>query len=173
MSAILTNPDQLPPLSRRPTDCEVETRAIIGDAWGRWVAARDAIREPDDVVDALAVSAVKRDLEAVHTRRLNAALEAAERRAIEQGGREAVFARAHRDTRLGLEAPYDEDGLVETIETADILRAARDRLGLSQRAMAEAMDIPLRTYESWEGGQEPQHPSLVRLAVAELERRHG
>lgn len=58
-------------------------------------------------------------------------------------------------------------------ELAADLRATRDRLGLSQRAMAAALRVPLRTYESWEGGQEPQHPSVLRLAVAELERRAG
>lgn len=51
------------------------------------------------------------------------------------------------------------------------LRAARDRLGYSQTKMAAALGVPMRTYQSWEGGQEPQHPDLIRLAVAEVERR--
>ena len=35
---------------------------------------------------------------------------------------------------------------------ADELRAERARLGLSQQALSEALGVPKRTIENWEGG---------------------
>ena len=51
---------------------------------------------------------------------------------------------------------------------ADI-RARRDALGMTQRAMAEALGVPLNTYARWEqGARQPENPSLLRLALDHL-----
>jgi len=47
------------------------------------------------------------------------------------------------------------------------LKAARAMLGLSQRAMAEAMGTPRRTYEDWESGKNTA-PPMIRLAISAL-----
>ena len=50
------------------------------------------------------------------------------------------------------------------------LRQARASAGLSQLRMAEAMEIPRRTIEQWEGGQRTPPPYVQRLVLRELER---
>lgn len=51
------------------------------------------------------------------------------------------------------------------------LRAAREALGLSQRALAERLGVPQATVSRWETGQHPiQHPRILRLALERLAR---
>ena len=51
------------------------------------------------------------------------------------------------------------------------LRAARIRLGLSQRALAQAFGVPQQTLSRWETGfMAIQHPLILRLALKALER---
>jgi len=56
----------------------------------------------------------------------------------------------------------------------DRLRAWRVSLGLSQARAAQALGVPTRTLQGWEGGREPLHAGLVVLAMraveAEMER---
>lgn len=47
------------------------------------------------------------------------------------------------------------------------LRAQRQRLGLSQRAMAQTLGIHRRTYVRWEV-ERTEHERLVTLAVKQL-----
>lgn len=54
---------------------------------------------------------------------------------------------------------------------AALLRAVRDLLGgIAQREMAEWLGVPMRTYQSWEGGQEPQHRDMLMRALRDLGR---
>ena len=49
------------------------------------------------------------------------------------------------------------------------LRAARQTLGLTQRALAEALGVPQATISRWETGTHPiQHPRILRLALERL-----
>lgn len=57
------------------------------------------------------------------------------------------------------------------VADTDRLRAARARLGLSQRAMAEALSTPRRTYEDWEAGVS-RIPGPVWLALQWLNHLH-
>lgn len=50
------------------------------------------------------------------------------------------------------------------IVSPDWLREARESLGLSQRAMADALKTPLRTYEDWEAGRR-RAPGIVEVAL--------
>lgn len=52
-----------------------------------------------------------------------------------------------------------------------LLRATRARLGLAQPAMADRLGVPMRTYQSWEAGQVPQHPELVVRALRDVQER--
>ena len=45
---------------------------------------------------------------------------------------------------------------------------AREAAGLSQSAMSRIMEIPLRTIQSWEGGQRACPPWAERLIIKEL-----
>jgi len=42
--------------------------------------------------------------------------------------------------------------------TADKLKARREALGLSQSEMAEALRVPLRTYQGWESAVKKKTP---------------
>jgi transcriptional regulator with XRE-family HTH domain len=49
------------------------------------------------------------------------------------------------------------------------LRSAREGLGLTQRALAEALGVPQNTVWRWEKGAMPiQHPTILRLALRAL-----
>ena len=51
------------------------------------------------------------------------------------------------------------------------LRAARIRLGLSQRKLAQVFGVPQQTVSRWECGLIAiQHPLIIALALKELER---
>ena len=53
--------------------------------------------------------------------------------------------------------------------TPTALRATRRRLGLSQRALAEALGVHWNTIARWERGQMPiQHPRILQLALERL-----
>lgn len=59
-----------------------------------------------------------------------------------------------------------------TVDTPSLLRAWRARDGLTQMQAAAALGVAKRTYERWEqGAGEPDHPSLLRLAVERLASR--
>ena len=47
--------------------------------------------------------------------------------------------------------------------TPEQLKQARQKLGLTQKKMAEAMGIGTRKWERWEGGHSPISPEGVRL----------
>ena len=51
------------------------------------------------------------------------------------------------------------------------LKQARQKLGLTQKKMAEAMGIGTRKWERWEGGHSPISPEGARLA--EMLLKHG
>jgi DNA-binding transcriptional regulator YiaG len=51
---------------------------------------------------------------------------------------------------------------------ADELRAERARLGLSQQALSEALGIPKRTIENWEGGVNSPPPWAEKLLLEKL-----
>jgi DNA-binding transcriptional regulator YiaG len=44
----------------------------------------------------------------------------------------------------------------------------RVSLGMTRQQAANALGMPVRTVQGWELGRQPQHPSLVRLAMAYL-----
>lgn len=47
-----------------------------------------------------------------------------------------------------------------------ILRSARERLGLTQRQVAEAIGVHPHTYQRWEAGRaKPNHAATVALSV--------
>ena len=54
--------------------------------------------------------------------------------------------------------------------TAQQLKQARQRLGLTQAAMANAMGIGTRKLERWEGGHSPISQEGARLVEMLLER---
>ena len=53
---------------------------------------------------------------------------------------------------------------------ADNLKAWRERLGLTQEALAAALGISKRTVQDWEYGR-GNAPAYLELALCELERR--
>ena len=55
--------------------------------------------------------------------------------------------------------------------TAQQLKQARHKLGLTQAAMAKAMGIGTRKWERWEGGHSPISPEGARLV--EMILKHG
>ena len=57
-----------------------------------------------------------------------------------------------------------QDETAITFMDAQGLRAIRAELGLSQRKMAEALEISIRTYISWENGQN-RVPKLLKMAL--------
>jgi DNA-binding transcriptional regulator YiaG len=54
---------------------------------------------------------------------------------------------------------------------AEELRAIREGLGLSQLAMAKAIDTPHRTYQRWEAGESrvPAEPLLAAYKLRDAE----
>ncbi|WP_337183842.1 helix-turn-helix transcriptional regulator [Shinella sp.] len=55
--------------------------------------------------------------------------------------------------------------------TAEALKAIREATHLSQRAFADSMGVPLRTYEDLEGGKttvRPVHLNAARWALVQL-----
>lgn len=51
------------------------------------------------------------------------------------------------------------------------LRAARTALGLTQKALGAALDVPQATIWRWESGQLAiQHPEILRRALRDLAR---
>jgi transcriptional regulator with XRE-family HTH domain len=52
--------------------------------------------------------------------------------------------------------------------TGPILRATRERAGLSQEDAARRLRVPLRTYQSWESDTPPLPWPRHRLALAEF-----
>jgi DNA-binding transcriptional regulator YiaG len=49
------------------------------------------------------------------------------------------------------------------------LKAWRAAAGLTQAAAAAVLAVPLRTYQEWEQGRrEPDHPSLLLLAIGRV-----
>ena len=61
-------------------------------------------------------------------------------------------------------------------DLSETLHQWRATLRLTQPVAAAALGVPLRTYQGWEGGREPEHPTLLRLAltaVRELIEREG
>ena len=48
------------------------------------------------------------------------------------------------------------------------LKAARMRLNLTQREMAEKMGTPLRTYQGWEAGRKA--PGIVSVCIKLIEK---
>ena len=60
--------------------------------------------------------------------------------------------------------------------TADALCRLRRRLRLSQTELAAVVGVPANTIARWERGEMQMRPAmdrLVRLTIAEAERRHG
>lgn len=53
----------------------------------------------------------------------------------------------------------------ETTLTASDLRAWRISSGLTQDAAAAQLQVPLRTYAQWEGGEPPHHTHILALAL--------
>ena len=51
------------------------------------------------------------------------------------------------------------------------LKAARKRLNLTQREMAEKLGTPLRTYQGWEAGR--RAPGIVPVCMKLLEKIEG
>lgn len=52
------------------------------------------------------------------------------------------------------------------------LHAARGALGLTQTALARALDVPRNTWARWErGALAVQHPTILRLALRALATR--
>jgi DNA-binding transcriptional regulator YiaG len=51
----------------------------------------------------------------------------------------------------------------------DKLKAARKAAGLSQQAMADRMEIPLRTIQDWEAGKRTPPGYVQRFVLNELE----
>ena len=46
------------------------------------------------------------------------------------------------------------------------LKRERERRGLTQAAMAELLEVPLRTYQKWEHTErEPDNPGPIRIAL--------
>ena len=50
-------------------------------------------------------------------------------------------------------------------DLSETLHQWRATLRLTQPAAAAALGVPLRTSQGWEGGREPEHPTLLRLAL--------
>jgi DNA-binding XRE family transcriptional regulator len=50
-----------------------------------------------------------------------------------------------------------------------ILKAWRRSNGHTQKLAALILGVPLRTYQGWEAGREPEHVKLVCLAIRGLE----
>ncbi|MEW6731499.1 MAG: helix-turn-helix transcriptional regulator [Acidobacteriota bacterium] len=50
------------------------------------------------------------------------------------------------------------------IDFAELCRELRDKLKLTQKEMAKKLDVPLRTYESWEQRErEPTGRNVIRI----------
>lgn len=57
---------------------------------------------------------------------------------------------------------------------SDDFRAERARLGLSQQALSEALGVPKRTIENWEGGVNSPPEWVEKLLLEKLEgMKHG
>ncbi|MDD2627110.1 MAG: helix-turn-helix transcriptional regulator [Candidatus Methanomethylophilus sp.] len=48
------------------------------------------------------------------------------------------------------------------------IRAARKRLGLTQKELSEKLDIPKRTIENWEGGVRTPPEWVKRLVLEKM-----
>ncbi|MEG0830963.1 MAG: helix-turn-helix domain-containing protein [Acidaminococcaceae bacterium] len=48
-------------------------------------------------------------------------------------------------------------------------KAAREAAGLTQAAMSDMMQIPVRTIQDWEGGKRTPPPYVKRFVLNELE----
>ena len=48
------------------------------------------------------------------------------------------------------------------------VRALREQLGMSQRAISEMLNIPLRTWENWEGGLRTPPQYVIDLILFRL-----
>lgn len=58
--------------------------------------------------------------------------------------------------------------------TADALREWRTARSLSQRQLAEALGVSVRTIQEWEQGRRPGPPgNIMMLALASLDRMIG
>jgi DNA-binding transcriptional regulator YiaG len=54
--------------------------------------------------------------------------------------------------------------------TGDTLKARRTKLGMSQGALARALDVPVNTLARWERGELGiRHPRILALALDALE----
>lgn len=58
--------------------------------------------------------------------------------------------------------------------TAKQLREARQKLGLSQKEIAEALETPFRTYQNWEleGPEGRRVPGIVAVAIRCIGQKH-
>jgi len=72
---------------------------------------------------------------------------------------------AYRNISIRIPARPDIAYTVRMNDLADDLRAWRSALKWSQARAAEALGVPPRTYQGWEGDRRPDHPSVVRLAM--------
>ena len=54
------------------------------------------------------------------------------------------------------------------MENQDILKLAREEMGLSQAKFAEYFDVPKRTYQDWEYGKRKMPEYLLRLMLYKL-----
>lgn len=58
-------------------------------------------------------------------------------------------------------------------ETANEIRSARKKAGLTQAKMSEVMGIPLRTIEDWESGKSEPRDYVRRLVIDYLKNYKG
>lgn len=49
------------------------------------------------------------------------------------------------------------------------LKAWRQRLGITQAKAAKILDVPLPTYQGWEGGRRFDREKILRLAMSRVE----
>ncbi len=52
-------------------------------------------------------------------------------------------------------------------------KAARKRLGMTQRELSETLDIPKRTIEEWEGGRRNPPEWVKKLILEKMESMEG
>lgn len=57
--------------------------------------------------------------------------------------------------------------------TPQEIAEARERAGLTQKAAAELVYTPVRTWEGWEMGKSPMHPAAFELFIAKTTGAHG
>jgi DNA-binding XRE family transcriptional regulator len=63
----------------------------------------------------------------------------------------------------------EEKGEVQDMTKENEFKAARKRLGLTQKKLSEVLDIPKRTIEDWEGGRRNPPEWVKKLVLEKME----